>query len=220
MALKVLLDTFCAASGMLVNTDKSCFLTNNVKDALISRITRSMPFRSQAMATGFKYLGYFIKPSGYLVKDWIWLVDKFEKRISHWAFRLLSLGGRLVLIKAVFTNIPVFWLALVPIPISILRKLKSLIFDFLWGKKGDKKKFHLVEWTTLSKPISQGGWGIKNLEWFSISLRIKSFWHVLCSNGLWFKLISVKYFKKNMWCPGSVISPSLLPVFLSYGRDS
>ena len=103
------------------------------------------------------------------------------------------MGGRLVLIKAILTSIPVYWMALVPIPKSILGKLKSLIFDFLWGTKGKKKKFHLVDWTSLSKPTSQGGWGIKNLEWFRISLRIKSFWHVLCSNGLLFKLITVKY---------------------------
>ena len=66
-------------------------------------------------------------------------------------------------------------MALVPIPKSILGKLKSLIFYFLWGTKGNMKKFHLVDWLSLSKPTAQGGWGIKNLEWFSISLRLKLF---------------------------------------------
>ena len=93
MALKVLLDTFCAASGMLINTEKSCFLTNNVEDGMISRITRSLPFSSHPMTTGFNYLGYFIKPLGYLVKDWLWLIEKFEKRLSHWSYRLLLMGG-------------------------------------------------------------------------------------------------------------------------------
>ena len=143
------------------------------------------------MSFGFKYLGYFIKPSGYLVKDWFWLLKKFEHKFSHWSLRLLSLGGRLVLIKVVLTSIPVFWMALVPIPKSILGKLKSLILYFLWGSRGKKKKFHLANWTSLSKPTSQGGWGIKNLEWFSISLRIKTFWQALCSNGIWFKIITV-----------------------------
>ena len=53
LALKVLLDTFCAASGMLINFEKSCFLSNNVEDGVITRITRSLPFRSQPMTTGF-----------------------------------------------------------------------------------------------------------------------------------------------------------------------
>ena len=108
LAFKVLLDTFCAASGMLINTEKSCFLSNNVEEGMISRITRSLPFRSHPITTGFKYIRYFIKPLGYLVKDWFWLIEKLEKIISHWSYRLLSMGGRLILIKAVLTSIPIF----------------------------------------------------------------------------------------------------------------
>ena len=92
-----------------------------------------------------------------MVKYWLWLIKKFEKRISHWTYRLLSLGGRLVLIKAVLTSMPVYWMALVPIPKSILGKLKSMIFAFLWGSSGNKKKYNLVDWLSLSKPIDQGG---------------------------------------------------------------
>ena len=83
------------------------------------------------------------------------------------------------------------------VPKSILRKLKSLIFDFLWGSTGKERRYHFADWSTLSKPTSQGGWGIKNLEWFSTSLRLKSLWLALCGNGLWFKIISVKYLKKD-----------------------
>ena len=93
IALKVLLDIFCEASGMLINSEKSCFLYNNVDDGTISRITRSLPFKTQLMSNGFSYLGYFIKPMGYFVKDWLWLVKKFENKISHWSFRFLSMGG-------------------------------------------------------------------------------------------------------------------------------
>ena len=89
IAFKVLLDTFCEASGMFINSEKSCFLYNNVDDGTINRITRSLPFKTQDFSSGFNYLGYFIKPSGYNVKDWLWIVKKFENMISHWSFRLL-----------------------------------------------------------------------------------------------------------------------------------
>ena len=162
-----------------------------------NRISRSLPFKTQDISLGLNYLGYFIKPSGYFVKDWLWLIKKFENRIQHWSFKLLSLGGRLVPIRVVLASLSVYWLSLVPLPKSIFRKLKSLIFDFLWGSTGNKKKLHLADWTSLSKPTSQGGWGIKNLECFNTSLRLKSFWLALWGNGLWLKLISVKYLKKN-----------------------
>ena len=126
VAFKVILDTFCAASGMCINLDKSCFLFNNVDEGLLNRISHTLSFKFEHISLGFNYLGYFIKPLGYLVKDWHWLIKKFEKIIQHWTFRLLSIGGRLVLIKAVLTSMPVYWMALVPVPKSILDKLRSL----------------------------------------------------------------------------------------------
>ena len=108
IAFKVLLDTFCEASGMFINSEKSCFHFNNVDDESILRSTHSMPFKTQDISRGFNYLGYFIKPMGYYVKDWLWLIKKFENRISHWTFRLLSMGGRVVLIRAVLTSLSLY----------------------------------------------------------------------------------------------------------------
>ena len=86
-------------------------------------------------------------------------------------------------------------MALIPIPISILDKLMSLIFSFLWGSSANKRKYQLVDWQSLSKPTSLGGWGIKHLSWFNLYLRLKSFWLALNGNGILHKLMSVKYLK-------------------------
>jgi len=93
---------------MCINMDKSCFLFNNVEEGILNMITRSLSFMYDHISPRFKYLGYFIKPLGYLVKDWHWFLNFFEKRIKHWTHRLLSLGGRLVLIKDVLTSMFVY----------------------------------------------------------------------------------------------------------------
>ena len=108
----------------------------------------------------FKYLGYFNKPLGYGVKDWIWLLRRFEKRIGNWSYKLLSLGGRLVLIRAIFPSLPVYWFALALISVSILNKIRKRIFSFLWGSSKNIFHFHLVNWQTLARPLILGGWGI------------------------------------------------------------
>ena len=69
MAFKVILDTFCEASGMLINMEKSFFLHNDMDAALLGRITGLLPYRFAHLNQGFTYLGYFLKPSSYLVKD-------------------------------------------------------------------------------------------------------------------------------------------------------
>ena len=137
--------------------DKSCFLHNNMDDGILHRIAGSLPYKFEHITKGFNYLGYYLKPLGYLVKDWHWLIKKFEKRIHHWIFHLLSIGGSLVLMRAVLTSFPVYWMALVPIPQSILDKLRSMIFSFLWGSSAGNRKYHLVDWHSLSLPTSLGG---------------------------------------------------------------
>ena len=142
-------------------------------------------------------LAFFIKPLGYHAKDWHWLVEKFEKWILLWSNKLLSIGGRLVRIQVVLSIIHVYRFSLVPLPKSILNKLRKLIFSFLWGTKGESKWFHLMDQKSLSKPLNHGGWGIKNLDWFSMSLRLKSFWMVLNGKGLWSQVITTKYLKST-----------------------
>ena len=55
-----------------------------------------------------KYLGYYLKENNHRVADWNMILQKIEKRIGCWSFRWLSLGGRLVLAKAVLQSILVY----------------------------------------------------------------------------------------------------------------
>ena len=93
LAFKEILDTFCEASDMCISSNKSCFLHNDLDEDLLRSISSILPYKFDFLNKGFVYLGYFLKPSGYLIKDWHWLVKKFEKRISNWTNRFLSLGG-------------------------------------------------------------------------------------------------------------------------------
>ena len=94
MAFEVILETFCAASGMCISVDKSSFLFNALEAGVLENIHLFLPYTAEPMHKGFKYLGYYIKPLGYGVKDWLLLLKSFEKRIRHWSYKLLSLGGR------------------------------------------------------------------------------------------------------------------------------
>ena len=54
VAFKVILDTFCTASGMSINMDKSCFLFNNVDEGLLRIISSSLSFKFDHISLGFK----------------------------------------------------------------------------------------------------------------------------------------------------------------------
>lgn len=78
---------------------------------------------------------------------------------------------------------------------AILDKLRKLIYSFLWGSSGKQKRYHLADWHVLARPMALGGWGIKNLPLFCISLRMKNFWFALHQPGIWNLLLKDKYMK-------------------------
>ena len=108
MDFEFILSTFCKASGMCISLEKSCFLFNNLDVNVGTDIAWLMPYKMDPIASGFKYLGYQLKPLGYKINDWHWLIQKFELRIIHWSHKLLSLGGRLILVQAILSNISVY----------------------------------------------------------------------------------------------------------------
>ena len=92
---------------MEINANKSSFLFNNIEDLVRQQIYNLMPYKMEPMAVGFKYLGYYLKPLGYGIKDWRWFLLKFKKKLSNWTYKLLSLGGRLVLVKSILMSLVV-----------------------------------------------------------------------------------------------------------------
>ena len=64
---------------MEINADKSSFLFNNIEEPVRQQIFNLMPYKMEPIVVGFKYLGYYLKPLGYGIKDWRWFILKFEK---------------------------------------------------------------------------------------------------------------------------------------------
>ena len=83
-----------------------------------------------------KYLGFYLKPRGYYLKDWDWLIAKVEKRIMNWSYRWLTKGGKLTLVKAVLEAIPIYWMHLWN-RVGIIEKTRKLSFIFLWSGNKD-----------------------------------------------------------------------------------
>jgi hypothetical protein len=189
-----IISTFCAASGLEINLHKSVFLALNAQEPLLTNLKELFGIAAAELKEGFSYLGFFIKSSRYSSKDWLWLIDKFERRIHHWCNKLLSLGGRYILIKAVLESLPVYWMALAHIPVSVLRTLRQLIFSFLWTGSKKNSGYHLCRWEAISKPKMMGGWGLRNLPFFYRALSANTLWRILMKPGLWSKVIKAKYF--------------------------
>ena len=132
---KKILYLYKKARGMHINVEKSTLLENGLPKVIKERIRDESPYILKPMDEGFKYLGFVLKPNAYSFRDWMWLYKKIEGRIGCWTYKLLSMGGRMVLLKVVLQRILVYWEKIAYIPKCILQKLRKTNFSFLWPAK-------------------------------------------------------------------------------------
>lgn len=103
---------FQQATGMMINDSKSTITTIGCTQHEITYTSQRFPFTVLDLAKGIKYMGFRLKPLGYRIADWTWLIAKVEKRLQVWYHKYLSRAGRLILIKAVIEATPVYWMTL------------------------------------------------------------------------------------------------------------
>jgi hypothetical protein len=112
----------------------------------------------------FRYLGIPMSPTKLSNGDWRLVEERFRKKLSSWKGKMLSLGGRLVLINSVLSSLPMYMMSFFSIPKGVLEKLDYYRSRFFWQCDEHKKKYRLAKWSILRKPRSAGGMGIIDLD--------------------------------------------------------
>ncbi|KAE8687175.1 hypothetical protein F3Y22_tig00111022pilonHSYRG00184 [Hibiscus syriacus] len=120
---------------------------------------------------------------------WEPVIQKFYNNLAGWKAKSLSLAGRVVLVKSVLCSIPIHYLSIFRIPISVLNKLNSIMASFLWGRSSDKKNIHWIKWDLVCKPKKLGGLGIPNLLLLNRALMGKWVWKFAGEKNSWWKSV-------------------------------
>ncbi|GJX83055.1 RNA-directed DNA polymerase, eukaryota, reverse transcriptase zinc-binding domain protein [Tanacetum coccineum] len=138
----------------------------------------------------FNYLGLPIGSNMKSIASWKTLVDRFHMRLSSWKANLLSIGGRLTLIKSVLGSLGIYYLSIFRAPESVLQDLERIRANFFWGGNKDKNKMAWVKWPIILNSFDKGGLNIGSLKAFNLALLQKWRWRLLSSpNALWVQVI-------------------------------
>jgi hypothetical protein len=116
-AIKAILRAFELASGLRVNFHKSCLLGVNVSNEFLNMGAEFLNCRLGS--TPFKYLGLPVGANPRRLATWQPLLDSLHARLNVWRNRYVSLGGRLTLLNAVLSAIPIFFLSFMKLPASV-----------------------------------------------------------------------------------------------------
>lgn len=142
----------------------------------------------------FVYLGHPVGSNMRKGQSWNGVINNFLKRLALWQSRLLSIGGRLTLCKAVLGIIPLYYLSLFKAPSTILNHLESIRRRFFWGIKENESKIVWVNWQKVCSSKSSGGLGLGRLKDKNMSLLGKWKWR-FCNedDALWQRVIKEIY---------------------------
>ena len=99
-----------------------------------------------------KHLGLPLGASHKEETIWNPVLEKMERHLAGWKRLYLSKGGKVTLIKSTLSNLPTYFLSLLPIPVKVANHMEKLQRDFLWSGI-DAPKVPLVEWHKVCMPV-------------------------------------------------------------------
>jgi len=173
--LRQIFELFGAASGLLVNVDKSVLSPIACEEGMVEQAVAAFP----CVVAGFpiRYLGIPLSLGRLKRSDEQHLVDKIAAKIPTWKAGLLNDAGRTVLTKVTLSAVPVHFSIACCLSQWAIRQIDKRRRAFLWAGKdsvaGGRCK---VAWVNVCKPPELGGLGVLDLRFFGFALRLRWEW--------------------------------------------
>ncbi|KAK6145708.1 hypothetical protein DH2020_022528 [Rehmannia glutinosa] len=183
--VKAILRNFELVSDLKVNFGKSCLFTVNVRHGDATQMAQILNCKMGSLP--FIYLGLPIGANPRKRNTWKPVIDTLHRRRNRWENKHLLFGGIIVLIKAVLSSLPIYYLSPMRALKNILKDIERIQRKFLWGGKRDKGcKISWVKWDLVCKAKKEGGLGVRDLDTFNRALLGKWGWRLVNNNNqLW-----------------------------------
>jgi hypothetical protein len=144
-SLQQVLDTYCANSGQMVSLAKSSiYFSPNTNVVLRAEICETLHIDTEALSD--KYLGLPALVGADRSDCFIHFIERIIQRINGWKEKILSIGGKEILLKAIAQAIPVYAMSVFLIPKGVCKKMMNAIVQFWWGDDANSNKLHWYAW--------------------------------------------------------------------------
>ncbi|GKA98182.1 RNA-directed DNA polymerase, eukaryota [Tanacetum coccineum] len=186
------LECFNKASGLKINMSKSKLMGIHVDNGKIKGAALKLGCLS--FTTPFSFLGTTVGGSMGRIQAWADVVQRVKNRLSKWKMKMLSIGGRLTLLRSVLGSMPIFHMSIFKAPLGVLRKLESIRSHFFNGHPLDSNKASWVNWKSVLASKDNGGLGVSSLYALNRALLFKWIWRFHTQDSsLWVKVIKAIY---------------------------
>nr|XP_027122295.1 uncharacterized protein LOC113739247 [Coffea arabica] len=88
--------------------------------------------------------------------------DSISRRMNSWKNKLLSQGGKEVLLKSVSMAMPVYTMSCFKLPNKLCKEVTSIFANYWWGESEGRNKMHWCSWGRLARDKKEGGLGFRS----------------------------------------------------------
>lgn len=145
---------FSKFSYLSINFKKSCIVGFCVNEKFIYHMVAICKCKIGELP--FNYLGIPIGADPREVSTWNEVVEKFRRKLSGWKSHTLSWAARVVLINAVLSALPIYFMSIFQAPATVIKRIDRIRRNFLWGSINGKRKMARISWK--KKLYAKGEW--------------------------------------------------------------
>ncbi|GJN36877.1 hypothetical protein PR202_gb25813 [Eleusine coracana subsp. coracana] len=152
--LKDILTKYCDSSGQKISEGKSSIFFSGNTDVEEKMVVCNI-LNIMIESIFNKYLGLPVLVGVDRTDCFRHLVDRVRARISGWKEKLLSTGGKEILIKYVAQAILVFMMMVYILPNKICKGMTDAMSQYWWGDGEEQKRIHWQQWWKLYMPCQK-----------------------------------------------------------------
>lgn len=193
--LMSLFKRYSEASGQHVSCEKSKVYSGGIPHNRLQNIIDIVGFGIGHLP--FMYLGVPLfrgKPRKVFLQP---IADKIKAKLATWKGLLLSIMGRVQLVKSVIHSMLIYSFHVYSWPVSLLNLIDKWKRNFIWSGNVNVRKIVTVSWFTMCSPIEEGGLGLKSIKGINKASMLKLCWQLVSSNKQWAVLLKARALVNN-----------------------
>jgi hypothetical protein len=182
-ALKDLFTDYAINSGQVINASKSTIYPGGISQVRLANLVNLIGFNTGSMP--FNYLGVPIFKGKPKARYFYSIADKIKAKLSAWKASLLSIAGRVQLVKSVIQSMLIYSVSIYSWPVSLLKSIETWSRNFIWSGNISQKKLVTVSWKKICVPMDEGGLGLRSLISINEAANLMLCWEFLNTDEDW-----------------------------------
>lgn len=125
------------------------------------------------------------------------IADRIKVKLSSWKGSLLSVMGRIQLVKSVIHGMLFNSFHVYAWPVSLLKTVDTWLRNFIWSGDIDARKIVTIAWRKVCSPALVQGLGVRSIRQMNEVAPLRLCWNLLSSRSQWASFLKARFFGKH-----------------------